>query len=53
MKRQKWSGVKIDRKRLKQIQHEKYAEILAEIFLFGAFVLFVAAILAFLLEAIR
>lgn len=53
MKQQKWSGVKIDRERLKKIKHEKYAGILAEIFLFGAFVLAALAIVAFLLEIVR
>lgn len=53
MKQQKWSGVKADRKRIKEYRHEKIAEILAEIFLFGAFVLFLAAIAAFLLEITR
>ena len=53
MKKEKWSGVKIDPKRIKEYKRMKRAEILTEVVLFGVFALFLIALAAFLLEVTR
>lgn len=53
MKKEKWSGVRIDPEHIKKAKHEKMVEIKAEILMFTIFLIFAAMIIAFLLEITR
>ncbi|MEE0870122.1 MAG: hypothetical protein U0L52_01935 [Bacteroidaceae bacterium] len=53
MKKEKWSGVRIDPEHIKKVKHEKMVEIKAEILMFTIFLIFAAMIIAFLLEITR
>jgi hypothetical protein len=53
MKKEKWSGVKLDREHLKKARKEKAIDIGAEILMFTLFLIFCAMLIAFILEIAR